>query len=273
MKGKNIDRDFFDSLHKKYNPEGSKLRNYQMHLLDTLTEFDAFCRQHDIVYYMAYGTLLGAVRHQGFIPWDDDADLWMDRENYMKLEKLMQYEYHALTDKVSVSLSIRPQLWAPPYAYIDIFLLDNTPTCKLLSFIKENMALFMYAMVKCRGRIDNHSLGKFKPYFIFLPIAYLFNMQKWLKLYTKVQMWFPKRGKQVQSFNECGIGIKRKYPADNEIWTPIELEFEGHNFYAPKGWDTLLKIRYGDYMTIPQENERLVHGSSIMVGSERIDIV
>ena len=249
----------FAALKKKYNPEGSKLREYQLHLLKTLKEFDALCREHGIIYYLAYGTLLGAVRHKGFIPWDDDADLWMDRENYTKLEQLIQGEYRQLTENVFVVDGIRPELWSPPYAYIDIFLMGDCPDNRLLAWWKEKMAIFMYAMVKCRGRIDSHNFGKFKPYFVLAPLAYLCNMEKWKQLYTKVQKWYAGKSKYVQMYNSLPSDIKRKYPAGDNIWTPVDIEFEGYKFYAPKGWDTLLKTRYGDYMTLPNENERLVH--------------
>ena len=245
-------------LKEKYNPEGSKLRKYQLHLLDTLKEFDAVCREHNIIYYLAYGTLLGAIRHKGFIPWDDDADLWMDRENYTKLEKLMKGEHRQLSKNVYVADGIRPELWSPPYAYIDIFILDYTPNNKFLAIIKETAAIFMYVMVKCRGRIDNHKFGKFKPYFIMAPFAYIFSLAKWKSLYKRVQMWFSKKSKYFQVFNSVSWDIKRKYPSTD--WKPIEVEFEDHNFFAPNGWDEILTIRYGDYMKIPQMNERREHG-------------
>ena len=250
----------FARLKEKYNPEGSKLRKYQLHLVDTLKEFDAFCREHGIVYYLAYGSLLGAVRHKGFIPWDDDADLWMDRENYQKLERLMRGEYRQLTDNVYVADGIRPELWSPPYAYIDIFLLGDSPNNRLLAWWKEKMAIFMYAMVKCRGRIDAHKFGKFKSYFVLAPLAYLCSLTKWKQLYTKVQMWFSGKSDYVQVYNSLPSDIKRKYPAMDGVWKPIELEFEGYKFLAPKGWDALLTKRYGDYMTLPRTEEIWVHG-------------
>lgn len=70
-----ISEELNDSLRAKYNPEGSELRKYQLRLLDTLVEFDRICREHGIKYWISCGTLLGARRHGGFIPWDDDIDV------------------------------------------------------------------------------------------------------------------------------------------------------------------------------------------------------
>lgn len=254
----------YKALKEKYNPEGSKLRRYQHHLAATLKEFDAFCRAHDIVYYLAYGTLLGAVRHKGFIPWDDDADLWMDRENYSKLEKLMKGEHHQLSENVSVALGIRPELWSPPFAYVDIFVLDRVPQNKILAFAKENIAKFLYAMVKCRDRIDSKHFGKFKPYFILAPLALLLTEKKWKAMYYNLGTWPAKANYNSNYYqiynNAIGAIGKDIYSSDIEIWQPVELEFEGYCFYAPQGYDTLLRQKYGDYMTIPKENEIHEHG-------------
>ena len=258
----------FARLKEKYNPEESKLRQYQLHLLDTLKEFDAFCREHGIVYYMAYGTLLGAVRHKGFIPWDDDADLWMDWENYTKLEKLMQEEYHQLTENVYVNLGIRPTLWAAPFADIDIFIMGDSPRNAIKRKIKEWLVIFYYVMVKCRGRIDSKHVGKFKSYFLLFPLAYLHKKNTWLKRYNNAQKLFACEGNTVQMYNSVPSDVLRKYPAGNEIWKPIELDFEGERLYAPKGWNELLTLRYGNYMKLPNEDEIHVHGIVNQVSNE-----
>ena len=65
-----------------------ELRELQLYQLEILKELARVCDENDIVYYIAYGTLLGAVRHQGFIPWDDDIDVCMDYENYVKFEQI-----------------------------------------------------------------------------------------------------------------------------------------------------------------------------------------
>lgn len=81
-----------EELREKYNPEGSDLRRMQMKMLDILTEVDKICKKHDIPYWLAGGTLLGAVRHGGFIPWDDDLDIELMREDYLKLIPLLRKE-------------------------------------------------------------------------------------------------------------------------------------------------------------------------------------
>ena len=72
-------------LKEKYNPEGSILRRAQLRMLDMLLYIDKICKDNDLEYTLADGNLLGAIRHGGFIPWDDDMDICMDRDNYNKL--------------------------------------------------------------------------------------------------------------------------------------------------------------------------------------------
>ena len=71
--------------HQKFNPEGSLLRRQQMRMLDILLEVDKICKRHDIKYWLSSGTLIGALRHNGFIPWDDDLDIEMMRSDYLHL--------------------------------------------------------------------------------------------------------------------------------------------------------------------------------------------
>lgn len=76
-------------LREHYNPEGSLLRQQQLRMLDMLKYIDAICQKHNIKYWLCSGTLLGAVRHGGFIPWDDDLDIEMPRADYEKLIKIL----------------------------------------------------------------------------------------------------------------------------------------------------------------------------------------
>ena len=83
-----IDEIAKKELKEKYNPEGSNRRKAQLRMLEMLTFLDVFCRDHNICYWLDSGTLLGAMRHQGFIPWDDDTDVCMPYEDYKRFVKL-----------------------------------------------------------------------------------------------------------------------------------------------------------------------------------------
>ena len=81
-----------EKLKAQFNPEGSLLRKQQMIMLDMVKELDRVCRKHDIPYFLYGGTLLGAVRHNGFIPWDDDLDVGLLRKDYIKLMSVLPEE-------------------------------------------------------------------------------------------------------------------------------------------------------------------------------------
>lgn len=249
-------KEIYANLKAKYNPDGGKHRNWQLQELEAMKAFDVFCKEHDIKYTLAYGTLLGAIRHKGFIPWDDDVDFWMDRENYDKLHALMKGDHHMLTDKLGVAMGSRPVLWYPPYADIDIFIIDEAPNNPILRFIKQHIAEFVNIMIKCRTRIDGKTIGRLKPWFVFIPFAILCSKKKWYDVLYKVMRLFPNGGKDVskefQVYNDCVSSIKLRYPY-NSINDIVEVEFEGYYFPIYVGYDVLLKITYGDYMKLPNE--------------------
>ena len=81
-----------DDLRARFNPDGSLLRRQQLRMLDILLEVDKICKKHDIRYWLSSGTLIGAMRHDGFIPWDDDLDIEMLRSDYVRLMKVLPSE-------------------------------------------------------------------------------------------------------------------------------------------------------------------------------------
>ena len=91
------------ALRAKYNPDGSLLRRDQLELMKMLDVVAQICKQHDIKWWLSSGTLLGAARHQGFIPWDDDLDIVLMREDYKRLEKIL----HSLDSDEFVFHSIK----------------------------------------------------------------------------------------------------------------------------------------------------------------------
>ena len=89
MTTKNIDNE---ALRKRFNPDGSLLRRQQLRMLEMLVEVDRICRRHGIRYWLSSGTLIGAARHKGFIPWDDDLDIEMLLPDYRRLMKVLPKE-------------------------------------------------------------------------------------------------------------------------------------------------------------------------------------
>ena len=87
-----VDEQLKESLKKRFNPEGSVLRQHQLRMLELLKVIDCICKKHDIPYWLSSGTLIGAARHKGFIPWDDDLDIEMMREDYLRLIKILPEE-------------------------------------------------------------------------------------------------------------------------------------------------------------------------------------
>ena len=92
-------------LRERYNPNGSTLRRQQLRMFEMLQYIDTVCKNHGIRYWLCSGTLLGAVRHGGFIPWDDDVDIEMLREDYRKFVKVMATE--ALCGNMFCKIMIR----------------------------------------------------------------------------------------------------------------------------------------------------------------------
>lgn len=138
------------SLKEKYNPDGSLLRRQQMRMLEILKEIDRICKKYGIQYWLSSGTLIGAARHGGFIPWDDDLDIEMMRDDYERLMEVLPSElpttmalqthktdptyffyYAKIRDRRSLLAEGNnyDRMWKEQGIYIDIFPLDKAATC------------------------------------------------------------------------------------------------------------------------------------------------
>lgn len=259
-----------ERLKETYNPEGSALRNLQLRMLEILKSVDAICKKHDIPYWLSSGTLLGAIRHGGFIPWDDDIDIELLREDYLKLLDILPKElpeeyvlqttdtdsgYVYLYAKVRDTNSyieekcVFNKHFEYKGAFIDIFPLE--PTYKIFSKI----ASVCYNRM-CLGVVEKSKTGQ----------AFRFNYN----LLTKIV--FPLLRFISPSFNKgmihytYGVGFLNEEKKLEEIFPLCKLSFEGHEFNAPKDCDTYLKRLYGnDYMKIPDNIENHIADTNIKI--------
>lgn len=257
------------------------LREQQLLQLDILKEIHRVCAENNINYFMMYGTLIGAARHEGFIPWDDDIDLVMLRSEYDRFTKVcedgaLQSKYviqNCNTDpEFEFTISrigmigtysddhSRKNLKSMNYTYVDVFPLDNTPDSP-----KERKK--HAKRIRCWQRILHFRMN------------YQYDNNSKLKLVLKKCLaipfqciplsWYMKHfSKEVTRYNEietnkCGMlcgryGYERESYDKADFISPILLKFEDGCFMAPKKYDEILKHIYGDYMALPPEKDRII---------------
>ncbi len=249
---------------RRYNPEGSVLRKTQLRMLDILLMVSSIFDRHNIPYFLYGGTLLGAVRHGGFIPWDDDLDIGIFPKDIPQIRKVLQKElpddlvyqdrttewnYHMVICKVRDKNSI----FDDPYSkrmkergiYIDLIPYEELVTTK---WIKHSID-FVYSR-SLRG-IHNYSdrfIEKFLGYVCYLPSIFcVWVCRTWTKIFHS---------------HKWGDGYGWGCPnlmREEEIFPFGTIQFEGYNFPCPANPSEMLIAFYGDYMQIPPKEKRATH--------------
>jgi lipopolysaccharide cholinephosphotransferase len=262
-----------------------ELRKIQLIQMDILKEIHRICEEHNIEYFIIGGTALGAVRHKGFIPWDDDIDIGMTRSNYDRFNKIA--EKHLREDLVLQN--IETDRYSPfPYTkvrkrntkfveycnrnlkmfngiYVDIFPYDNIPDemskrKKQYYIVQLLLRIYIYRNIpditvkptnlylkikQCIRRIVHYILKPIPKKLLYKILVK--NMIKYNNDKTKMKacLLFPK------FMVEC---------MSNEVLYPLKkVEFENNYFYAPNNCDEYLKTHYGNYWELPPENQRVGH--------------
>lgn len=252
------------------------LRTLQLVELKILLEIKRVCECHDIKYFLIGGTLLGAVRHQGFIPWDDDIDIGMLRSDYIRFQEIFphvaQPEYSLETyntdagwNAVFGKVRLKDTMYYEPVCenvlenngiWIDIFPFDNLPSsntikrCQSIIFtILESILWIKYGYQKQKSQRLVGRIYQFgcKVLSIILPRQLILKtreliLQKYNKHPTEYIINWPFKSAKREWFDEL-----------------TELTFETIQFPVPKKYHEYLTSFYGDYMQIPPENERPQH--------------
>lgn len=256
-------------------------REIQLSCLEVLKGFDALCRKHSLTYFLSGGTLLGAIRHKGFIPWDDDVDVMMPRADYQRLLAIAQEEadprwgFYSLDTRSDYG---RP--WArmtdertrrsgaglfandTSGTYIDIFPVDGMPTGRLatrifFARIRINDMLWRTATRSSIGQKERMKALKKLASLLLRPIG----PRPFARKMNRIAML------QDYSGRFRGVSMITHYGAREKMLASVfdhavEVDFEGLRLPAPSGYDAYLTRLYGDYMQLPPEHRRVTHNTS-----------
>lgn len=253
------------------------LRQVQLYQLEMLIEVDRICRKCGIQYNIIAGTLLGAVRHGGYIPWDDDADVAFLRSEYEKFRRACRTELdtsrflfqdHRNTSgyrwgygklRRKETLFLREHQEHMPYmqgVFIDLFPLDGVPDNYTLRSLHSGVCFCIRKM-------------------LWSPVGKLAHrnplMRRWYSLLCRipVKLLFDVYGRLVKYSNQKETKMVRilTFPTPNRAWGydrrwyehSAEISFEGHLFQGIREYDEYLSFKFGDYMELPPPQKRKIH--------------
>lgn len=265
------------------------IRDIQNKMLDILVYFKKFCEENNLKFTLCGGTCLGAVRHKGFIPWDDDVDVFMLREDYEKLQDL--WDKHADTSRYSCvrsneTINIHHSATEIKDNHttfinhhsinddihhglmIDIIPIDSVAPSKWGKIFQ-----MIDAMIYCCfnfQRLPDHK-GKFIYYATKIALGIFrspkIRYQLWKNAERRVTRYNDGSSALVASFGEGASIMKMRFPCK---WfeNPAYLDFEGHPMPVPADPDGYLKISFGDYMQLPPEEERVARHNAAFIDLE-----
>lgn len=239
-------------------------------LLDMLVEFDSVCRKNGLKYFLCGGSLLGAIRHNGFIPWDDDIDVEMPREDYEKLLLLSEefkapyclenphldpyyaYSYSRLVNDNTTAI-VKPFAFQPIHhgIWISIFPVDRWMEGDMENFHKLDRLNYENStyMRLTNPWLDEKNQERIKNWSGRDPVDAYDEIQRIATQYNATNSAFMRR------IVVTAIGFLQLYYTE-DFAASIPHPYEDYEFQIPVGWDRMLRIKYGDYMQLPPMEKR-----------------
>jgi lipopolysaccharide cholinephosphotransferase len=252
-------------------------------MLEILGEFVNICNKNNLIYFLDGGTLLGAVRHKGFIPWDDDIDVAMPRNDYEKFLDI----YHNIENTKYYLLSYRSSESAPchyePFAklckkgtvyaennadkkkycgiWIDIWPYDNC--IFFLAKLHTILIKSAWRLYRIKANIDipQNNIKRLISNFLclFLTLHFCNILQK------RLYLLFNNFKTKYISFFSGIYGYKKETHKISEIHPLSKVLFEGKEYYAPGNWNIFLNKLYGNYMKLPPIEQRISHNPAFII--------
>jgi lipopolysaccharide cholinephosphotransferase len=263
-------------------------------LLEILVKFDNLCRENHLQYFLGGGTLLGAVRHKGFIPWDDDIDVMMPRKDYERMITLVSNDSrHDITFFLSEYKSNKSHIHPfakicngkvivrntsykrfrtsiigeEPELYIDIFPIDGVPETRIKQkwffFIVKLYKYFIAFSVRRFGKLPEASslILKYIKLAIIFPVVLVCRVIGHTYFLRKLEHFVMKYdyGKSIFVAACTGRYGLSEVEQKKVFGHSVDMQFENFFFSVPAGYDNYLRHHYGDYMQLPKEADRITH--------------
>lgn len=242
--------------------------------LDILKDVADFCDAHGLRYFLAFGTLLGAVRHKGFIPWDDDIDIFMPYEDYQLFIKNYTHPYYYVNSiekdnsfyllfaKVYDDRTYCLEGNRPSHAWIDVFPLIGLPERKFWKKFHINSLLLLRSIWKHITIVSKENISDQVNFAKKYRVARAKTIKKIIPsnvLVRIISCCFSARNFTGSSECMClGLFVNSIFISRYFIHS-TKIEFEHSFFTIPTSYDELLRSMYGDYMTPPPEGQRITH--------------
>jgi lipopolysaccharide cholinephosphotransferase len=253
------------------------IKPLQQKELEILTVFANICDEHQLTYFLSDGTLLGAIRHGGFIPWDDDVDVSMPRSDYNRFLEIAKtalpnhyfiQNYHTESGMPMVFTKLRDShtLIEEPYfcdlavnqgIFIDIFPMDHCPDDerKFKNWMRKLNAVYFLLVSDIKSEHKKRNLLKK----LVTPLRLIIGRERLLALYDRLLQTFnDEETTKMSQLTVPNFGLRVVFPKEC-IFPTKKAKFEDQTFMVPHNPDTMLSILYGDYMKLPPVDQQKPH--------------
>lgn len=250
--------------------------------LEIMDEIDRVCRDHGLGYCLAYGSLLGAMRHGGFIPWDDDMDVTMMRADYERfarnfrswrsserfdvLDCRQDQSIFPFLKVVDTTTRVQENFTAKGIqngVWVDVFPLDAVPHDPRRLFSRRNRLDLLRNFIVADPTVGSSAIARLAKR-IVCPFVSRLDASEYARRIDEIGRKADIDARASASSNELMVAdivaegtLGRIF--EEGLFDPMEVAFEDRRYFAPSGYERLLELQYGDWRTPPAEDDRAVH--------------